>query len=185
LLWEPLFVSITGGTVGHHLIGLRVVSITTGKNLNVLASFVRFITKFILGNVSIAFIFITRYHQAIHDGLVRSVVVVNHPETKPDYEVLPARQVGLSDYRYPPVWRRSLMIVLYNIALIFLIGTATGFLLPAECLIHSNCTTQQDVMLTAWQLLWMAGVVAVILLCWKGRLFGCRRKLIKGNQDEN
>ncbi|MBL1320866.1 MAG: RDD family protein [Methylophaga sp.] len=185
LLWEPLLVSITGGTIGHHLIGLKVVSTTTGKNINILASMLRFITKMVLGNLSIAFIFITRYHQAIHDGLVRSVVILKHPETKPDYEVLSARQVEFSGYSYPPVWRRSLMMVLYNIALIFLIGTATGFLLPAECLIYSNCTTWQNIMLTAWQSLWMVGVVAIIILCWKGRVFGCRRKFIKGNQDEN
>lgn len=184
LLWEPLCVSLTGGTIGHHLIGLRVVNRSSGKNLNLFASMIRFIVKFFLGNVSIAFVFITQYHQAIHDGLARSVVLVKHPETKPDYECLLARQLESSNYRYPPVWRRSSMIVLYNIALIFLIGMATGLLLPEECLVYGNCTVEQNAMLTAWQLLWMVGVVAIIVLCWKGRLFGCHRKAIKGDNDE-
>lgn len=185
LLWEPLCISITGGTIGHHLIGLRVVNRSNGKNLNLFASMIRFIVKFLLGNVSIAFVFITQYHQAIHDGLARSVVLVKHPETKPNYECLPARQLESSNYSYPPVWRRSSMIVLYNIALILLIGTATGLLLPAECLVYGSCTVEQNAMLTAWQLLWMVAVVAIIVLCWKGRLFGCRRKAIKGDNDEH
>jgi len=29
------------------------------------------------------------------------------------------------------------------------------------------------------------GMVAIIVLCWKGRLFGCRRKAIEESQDEN
>jgi hypothetical protein len=178
VLWEPLFVSITGGTIGHHLIGLRVVSSTTGKNLNIFASFLRFIVKFFLGSVSVIFIFITRYHQAMHDGLARSLVVIKHPENKPEYELLSARVIELANYQYPPIWRRSVMILFYNAVLIFLIGTITGLLLPAKCLLYSNCTLGQDLALAFWQVLWVIGMVAIIVLCWRGRLFGCRRNLM-------
>lgn len=181
VLWEPLLVSVTGGTIGHHLIGLKVVNSATGKNINIFAAIVRFVVKMILGNLSVIFIFITRYHQAIHDGLVRSVVVLKHPEERPDYEVLSARTVELPNYSYPPVWRRGIMIVIYNIALFLLIGTATGYLLPAKCLIESNCTAWQTLALTFWQLLWVVGIFVIIVLCWKGRLFGCLRKTIKGS----
>ncbi len=185
LLWEPFFVSVTGGSVGHHLIGIKVVSNTTGKNINFFAAFVRFIVKIVLGNFSIVFIFITRYHQAIHDGLARSVVIVKHPETVPEYEALPARQSELAGYHYPPIWKRGVMMVIYNIALILLIGTLTGLLLPEDCLVYSHCTMWQNITLTAWQLTWVIVSLVIIALCWKGRLLGCRRKTIKENKDEN
>ncbi|MFW5427496.1 MAG: RDD family protein [Methylophagaceae bacterium] len=185
LLWEPLFITITGGTIGHHLLGLKVVSKKTGENLNIFVSVARFTTKFLLGLFSVAFIFITRYHQAIHDGLARSVVLIKHPETKPAYEVLSERQHELPSYSYPPVWRRSIMIVLYNAALILMIGTTTGFLLPAACLTQGDCSVRQDIILTVWQLLWVVGVVVITTLCWKGLLFGCRRKIRKGSEYES
>ena len=185
LFWEPLFITLTGGTIGHHLLGLKVVSRKTGKNLNIFVSLVRFVAKFILGLLSVAFIFITRYHQAIHDGLARSVVLIKHPETKPDYEVLFERQHELPNYSYPPVWRRSIMIAHYNVALILVIGTATGFLLPAECLTQSDCSVRQNIILTVWQLLWVVGVVVITMLGWKGRLLGCRRKIKNGSEHEN
>ncbi len=179
LLWEPLLVSVTGGTIGHHLIGLKVVSSATGKKLNLLASILRFIVKTFIGSLSVVFIFITRYHQAIHDGLAGSIVILKHPETKPHYEVLAARQVELAGYTYPSVLRRSIMIVLYNGTLIYLISMITALLLPAQCLIHSRCTVRQEIILTAWQLIWVAGVVMIIVLCWQGRVIACRRKVIK------
>ncbi len=179
LLWEPLFVSLTGGSVGHHLIGMRVVSSTTGNNINFFAAFVRFIVKIVLGNFSIVFILITRYHQAIHDGLVRSVMIVKHPETMPEYEALTDRQSELAGFDYPPIWQRGIMMIVYNIALILLIGTITGLLLPADCLVYGSCTTWQNIMLTAWQLTWVIASLAIVALCWKGRLLGCRRKMIE------
>jgi len=114
MLWEPLLVSITGGTIGHHLIGLRVVSSTSGKNLNIVASLLRFMVKFLLGSVSVVFIFITRYHQALHDGLARSVVILKYPDTQPEYEVLSARQIELANYQYPPI---SFIMVCYYFSL--------------------------------------------------------------------
>jgi uncharacterized RDD family membrane protein YckC len=180
MLWEPLWVSITGASVGHHLIGLRIVNKSTGRNLNIVASFFRFILKMCLGIPSLVFIFITRYHQALHDGIAHSVVILNHPERKPSYESLPARQVELAGYTYPSVLRRSIMIVVYNGALIYLIGTITGYLLPVQCLINSYCTIQQEIMLTTWQLIWLVGLVLIIIFCWTGRLLGCRKKRITG-----
>lgn len=179
VLWEPCWVSITGGSIGHHLIGLKVVSSVTGDSLNIFASLLRFISKMLLGNVSVVFIFITRYHQAIHDGLARSVVLIKHPETKPDYEVLAAR---IADPSLPSVLRRSIMIVIYNGLLILIIGMITGLLLPAQCLVYSQCTISQDLALTFWQLLWVVGIIAIIVFCWQGRLFGCRRSRIKEEQ---
>ena len=180
LLWEPLWVSITGGSVGHHLIGLRVVNKSTGRKLNIIASFFRFMVRTSLGLLSLIFIFITRYHQALHDGIAQSVVVLHHPEQKPRYEALPARQVELPGYSYPSVLRRSVMILIYNEILIYLIGTITGYLLPAQCLTNSYCTVQQEIILTTWQVVWVAGLVLIIIFCWQGRLLGCRRKRITG-----
>src|SRR3954471_20861573 len=53
LLYDPLMVWRTSGTVGHHLLNLRVVSDKTGGNPSLLAALVRNVSKGVLGVVSL------------------------------------------------------------------------------------------------------------------------------------
>src|SRR5262245_55858916 len=45
LLYEPLFVSISGSTIGHHVYNLRVVDDRTGGNVSFLKAVARVIIK--------------------------------------------------------------------------------------------------------------------------------------------
>jgi uncharacterized RDD family membrane protein YckC len=76
LLYDPLFTSIFGGTIGHMLLGLRVKR-ESDENRNILfpLAIVRYIVKASLGLVSLLTVSGNVKRKAIHDYLVGSVVV--------------------------------------------------------------------------------------------------------------
>lgn len=76
LLYEPLLVSFTGGTIGHRRANLRVVDDRTGGNVSVPKAVARALIKGPLGWVSFVTMALTRRSQAIHDLLTRSTVQV-------------------------------------------------------------------------------------------------------------
>jgi uncharacterized RDD family membrane protein YckC len=76
LLYDPLFTSIFGGTIGHMMLGLRVKR-ESDENRNILfpLAIVRYIVKASLGLVSLLTVSGNVKRKAIHDYLVGSVVV--------------------------------------------------------------------------------------------------------------
>lgn len=93
LLFEPLLVSMTGASLGHHYKGLRVEKDGDGRNLNIFEALFRFLIKSVLGTFSLVFFLITKRHKALHDMAVNSVVVMNKVSIK---KVLRAHQSGSS-----------------------------------------------------------------------------------------
>jgi len=178
-IFEPLFVSTTGGTIGHHLIGIQVKSKKTKKNLNIASALVRFIAKIMLGLVSLITVFTTKQHQAIHDVLVGSIVIFKNIESTPNHEILYEREAEESGYSYPSKPRRVIMILLYNIVLSIALGTILILTISEPCISNNLCSNLDEVFAFGWQTLWFACFIASVVLCWKGRLFGCRRLLIK------
>ncbi len=178
-LLEPALVSFTGATIGHHLLGLCVVNKSTLKNITIFPAIVRFIVKFTLGLPSIIPIFTTRQYQAIHDLLVGSIVILNHPETFQTYEVLGERDTEQLGYSYPPKIRRAIMTFLYNLALFFILEFVLELFLSEKCAVYNQCRGPETVVAYCLTLLWIAGVFATAILCWRGLLLGCRRTLDK------
>lgn len=76
LVLEPGLVAFTGGTVGHHLVGVRVMQAGGTGNIGILAAALRFVVKLLLGGLSFVFILTTRRHQAVHDLVAGSRVVL-------------------------------------------------------------------------------------------------------------
>jgi uncharacterized RDD family membrane protein YckC len=77
-LYDPLFTSIFGGTIGHMMIGLRVKRESNErKNILFHLAFLRFIVKASLGIVSLVTLSVSgnTKRKAIHDYLVGSVVL--------------------------------------------------------------------------------------------------------------
>lgn len=174
---EPFLVSVTGGTLGHHLLGIRVTSKRSGKNINIFAAVVRFLAKIVLGWLSLVSIFVTKQHQAIHDSLVGSIVVLKHPEQMPAHEVLGERQVQQQEYIYPSKLRRIVMIVIYNILSYLIIGIVSVFFVSEPCLLSGKCSDFDNALFAGMSALWTVAFGISIVLCWKGYLFGCRRRL--------
>lgn len=98
---EPAFVAITGGTVGHHLMKIRVTRLDGAGKINILAATVRFIVKMLLGWMSFIFVLTTIKHQAVHDLIARSLVVHRDASGLPSYEVLPERKSDTEGYVLP------------------------------------------------------------------------------------
>jgi uncharacterized RDD family membrane protein YckC len=76
LLYDPIFTSFLGGTIGHMIIGIRVKqSEHKEKNINFFAALLRFLCKSSLGWISLLTVSGHKEKKAMHDSLVGSVVV--------------------------------------------------------------------------------------------------------------
>ncbi len=75
-LYDPLMVSILGGTIGHRIMGLRVKSqVDVSKNINIVAAIIRYFVKLVLGGISLFVVSKKEKRHAIHDMVAKSVVV--------------------------------------------------------------------------------------------------------------
>lgn len=81
VLYDPIFTSICGGTVGHMLIGIRVKrEVNENKNVLFPLAILRFIVKVLLGFISLLTVTNTKKRKAIHDYIVGSVVIYASPQ---------------------------------------------------------------------------------------------------------
>jgi uncharacterized RDD family membrane protein YckC len=94
IILEPGLVSITGGSIGHHLRGLRVQNYKHGTNINIFRATIRFLVKILFGWLSFVFILVTKRYQAFHDMISGSVVVLRDSTKVPEYEAVSERGRG-------------------------------------------------------------------------------------------
>lgn len=176
LVLEPGLVAATGATIGHHLRGLRVLDAGSGRNLNIFRAIVRFILKSLLGFVSLIFVLVTKRHQAIHDLVSGSVVVIKNPTNFQDHDVLPERIVEEEGYIYPSGERRVLVIFLYIVALVLGTSALAAFALSEQCLFREVCSPNDQLLETLIGGAWLVALAVTVVLGWRGRLWGARRK---------
>ena len=75
-LYDPIFTSVFGGTIGHMMFGLRVKRGNNHvKNILFPLAIIRFIVKVSLGWISILTVSGNKEKKAIHDIIVGSVVI--------------------------------------------------------------------------------------------------------------
>lgn len=79
LLYEPIIVSQTGGTIGHHFTNLRVVDDITHGNISFLKAAARSLIKGTLGWFSFLTMLVGKRNQAVHDLLTGSTVQIRDP----------------------------------------------------------------------------------------------------------
>ena len=80
LLYDPIMVAFTGGTVGHKVFDLKVKSIMNQeKNILLPIAIFRFILKLFLGWISLLSIGASSRNLAIHDALSASIVLYKKP----------------------------------------------------------------------------------------------------------
>ena len=76
ILYDPIFTSSFGGTVGHMVIGIRVKRESNiEKNILFPLAIIRFVTKTLLGWISLITVTSSKKSKAIHDSIVGSIVV--------------------------------------------------------------------------------------------------------------
>lgn len=75
-LYDPIFTSLFGGTIGHMMFGIRVKrDKNRKKNILFPLAIIRFLVKASLGWISLLTVSGNKKRKAIHDSLVGSVVV--------------------------------------------------------------------------------------------------------------
>lgn len=79
LLYEPIMVSQTGGTIGHHVTNLRVVDDITHGDISFLKAAARSLIKGMLGWFSFLTMLVGKRNQAMHDLLTGSTVQIRDP----------------------------------------------------------------------------------------------------------
>jgi uncharacterized RDD family membrane protein YckC len=182
-IFEPALVSCTGGTIGHHLLKLKVQNASNIKNMNIVLAFFRYILKYLLGTISLLFVLTTKKHQAIHDLLTNSIVIHKDAEQVPEYEALTERKIEEEGFLYPSKLRRIVMIILYNILLFILIASLSAVFLSFECLEYNKCTTADKIISYIIGFIWLISMGLIIVGGWKARIFGCKRKRIERIAD--
>ena len=75
-LYDPIFTSAFGGTLGHMLVGIRVKRESNeSRNIILPKAIIRFLTKVLLGWISLLTVTSNEYRKAIHDSIIGSIVV--------------------------------------------------------------------------------------------------------------
>ncbi len=76
ILYEPILLSIYSATVGHFMMGIKVISLKNkNQKLNIFQGIIRIFIKTLLGWISFFTINFNPGHRAIHDFLSSSIVI--------------------------------------------------------------------------------------------------------------
>jgi uncharacterized RDD family membrane protein YckC len=174
LLYEPVLVSVTGGTLGHYFTNLRVVDDRSGGNVSFLKACARVVIKGLLGWYSFVVLAATRRNQAIHDMLTRSTVQIRDPA-----KALPGQYVTErsepAPANMPPRWRRIAVICVYLVLLFILVAAIGLTFLSPGCFNRSVCSAGERVFDLATNIILLVMMAFIVALGWKGKLFGARK----------
>src|ERR1700737_1036239 len=135
LLYEPVLVSFTGGTLGHYSTNLRVVDDRSGGNVSFLKACARIVIKGLLGWYSFVILAATRRNQAIHDLLTRSTVQIRDPARARPGQYITER-VELAASGMPSLLRRVVVIGVFLLLMFFAFGIAINLIAAAGMLSH-------------------------------------------------
>ncbi len=185
VLYEPVLVSRTGGTVGHHVVNLRVERETSGERLSFGTALLRSLLKGLLGIPSFFFILLTRRHQSLHDKLTHSVVVVQDLEkARPEHYVYERAETPGARAEGVSVPRRVLVILAYAVGVLIIFSFASALLVSAPCLERDACSSGENLTETLTGLFMILGWGAVMVLGWTGRLPGARAPRTQPEPEE-
>ncbi len=197
IIWvvlDPIMVSRAGYTPGHYVMGLMVQDAGTAKNIGVmglmaqdagtakniglLRAILRSLLRTLTGWWSFIFVLTTNKHQALHDLLVGTVVVLRNPETLPQSEHVAERLQDENNFIYPSGIRRIFVIVLYLILSANIIELLNALAILGVCTNESYCRDSKKIIPYVTSTLWFCSVVGIIVYGWRGQIFGARRKAI-------
>lgn len=178
VLYEPLLVSRTGGTLGHWYTNLRVVDDRTGGNLSLRIAFIRAGIKAFLGVYSFVIMTATRRNQALHDLLTYSTVQIRDAAKARSHHFIGER-AELSSPNMPSPGRRVaviavylvLMVLAYVIALAVMAGLGA---ISDACIDNDACSASENLVQGVMGIALLVTAAVLIGLGWRGRLYGAR-----------
>jgi uncharacterized RDD family membrane protein YckC len=182
LLLEPFLISYLGYTLGQYILGIQVIRLDTCGKCPLVASFARYYTKILLGSFSLVYMLFSRKHQAIHDHVAKTIVVLSpkkigqNPEFAKYGETEQDFKIDIT-YAYPSILRRfgifCLWIVVASIAFGVLIEGTALLLLPGYTLDTEKMPKQVEV---AANLLYSIMFLSLAIFASKGYLPGAKRR---------
>ncbi len=183
VLVDPVMVSLQGASPGHHLMGITIQDVRTGKNIGLLRAVVRSLLRGLLGWLSLVLVLTTTKHQALHDLLCRTTVLLRDPESLPPHEKFTERNIGTGRYKYPSKARRVLVISAYLFVILLLVGVVSAVVVSDVCLEYNDCSVVDGITSVVMNLAFTFGCGAAIVFGWRAQLFGCRRQEMPGESD--
>lgn len=176
---DPLLVWLAGGTPGHYFMNLRVLSAGSRQNIGLLRAIIRSLLKALTGWWSFIFVLMTRRHQAFHDLLSHSIVVLREPDLVAARERIPERTQDLDNYQYPSAVRRGLVMGTYIVLLVITVVVLSELTLSVPCLIRGRCGTLDDMVSIILSAGWFFGLALLLVYGWRSYLPGARRRRIE------
>jgi uncharacterized RDD family membrane protein YckC len=185
LLLEPFLISFLGFTLGQYIFGIQVIRVDTGGKCPLTASFLRYLAKTILGSLSMVYMLFSKKHQAIHDHLAKTLVVLSRKriEQNPEFANYGETEQNLESeitegditYDYPSAIRRFVFFCVWAVITLFALG------IVAECTaLISGYTFETEKMPKQVEILY--NLIYAVLFIWlaviasKGQLPGARKK---------
>jgi hypothetical protein len=177
LFYEPLLVSMTGGTIGHYLCNMRVVD-DRGGNVGFLKAIARMAIKSLLGWYSFVAMALTSRHQAVHDLLTKSTVQIRDL-AKAQTHHFRGRRNEVTAPGMPSPMRRIAVIIAYLFGCFALFTLAMAVLVPAglvssRCINGYPCSAAELIILSLLWLVWAGISIRAFILGWRGELWGAR-----------
>jgi len=182
LVLDPVLVSQTGGTPGHHLMNLRIQHKDSGENIGILRAILRSLSKIVTGAWSFIFALVTKKHQALHDLLSSTTVVLKNPETVSERERYNEREQDKGGFTYPSVLRKILIIIAYVVIVSLVFFSLIALMFPSDCFLANNCSESEELVLLVLDWVWFFGVAILIVYGWRSRLYGARRVRISDGE---
>jgi uncharacterized RDD family membrane protein YckC len=179
LLYEPVLVAFTGGTLGHRWTNLRVVDEQHGGNVSFAKACARVVIKGALGLYSFLVMGATCRNQAVHDLLTRSTVRIRDVTQASSAQYITER-TDTDDLPSRP--RRAAVIVLYLVLVLVMyfaiitLWIAAG-VLSARCVDTGVCSIGEKSMTYGLVVVYVVMSGVCIALGWRGNLFGARKNV--------
>jgi uncharacterized RDD family membrane protein YckC len=179
LLYEPVLVSLTGGTLGHYFTNLRVVDERNGGNVSFLKACARLVIKGLLGWYSFVILAATRRNQAVHDLLTRSTVQIRDPaKALPGQYVTERSELAASGM---PSRRRRIAVICGYLTLLTIVyfgvfaGVIAAGILSVACIDYDFCSAGERFLILAAALALLTLSALCVGLGWRGSLMGARK----------
>lgn len=183
LLLEPFLISVLGFTLGQYIFGIEVIRVDTGGKCPLPASFLRYFVKTILGSLSLVYMLFSKRHQAIHDCIANTLVVLSMKRIEQNHDFANYGEIEQNleadiSYSYPTALRRFILFIIWAVIALFILGLVAEIsallLVPGYTLETEKMPKQIEV---AVNLFYSIIFVGLAVLASKGYLPGARRKV--------
>lgn len=180
LLLEPLLVTYFGATIGQLIFGAKVIRVNSRSKCPIYLSLPRYIAKILLGGLSLIYMLFSRKHQAIHDLIFGTIVLISPKKLEKNPELAKhgeLEQIFSRDYIYPSAIRRFLIFILWYILTAIIIAIATEAIAIIGIQEYTIDSSKLPAFIEIALDIILAGVfITLAVLASKGYLPGARRK---------